>query len=96
MAEIRCRAGDIAILLSMGNVGKLARVIERAPAWVEEHYGAPAWEIESLGSPIQTYDFVTKQSSGGKTRTRTPDHRMIPLRDGPEPLKKRRKSLEKT
>lgn len=92
MAELRCKPGDLAMMLSTGNTGKIVRVIERAPDWVERLYEAPAWEVMSLGSPIKTYNLMTWEPSGYEMFTRTPDRRLVPLRDSPEPAKKRRKA----
>ncbi|MDO9438550.1 hypothetical protein [Hydrogenophaga sp.] len=93
MAELRCKPGDIAMLTSRANVGKLVRVIERSPDWSDQLYGSPSWEIESMGSPLHIFELDTWEPVGQEMRTRAPDCRLVPLRDSPQPIKARRRRL---
>jgi hypothetical protein len=74
MSKLRCRVGDIALVIPAPNAGKVVRVVSR----LTDDPDGREWFVESLGGKLRNADDARRRAMAGNCH----DNALVPLRGG--------------
>lgn len=78
MAEqLRCKPGDLAVVIRGGAAGSFVTIVERSSAFAEELLGEPAWRCE-LATPREIVNAWGVSVIG--TKVNVADSSLLPIR----------------